>query len=196
VAELPIETPGGLIFAADLNADGTAVVLTEGGNESVIRRVDDGETTATLEGHTGLIQSVAFDSAGGRVLSASEDGTARVWDAATGRQLLSLSNDGNPVRSATWSADESLIATVGTNHQLRVWDAASGLEIFRVIGPDWAVGFSDDLSRIAAVDDRSGQLGIYACDVCGADLDRLEQLAEQRITRPVTPQERELYLDR
>ena len=56
--------------------------------------------------------------------------------------------------------------------------------------------FRYDLSRIAAVDDRSGQLGIYACDVCGADLERLERLAAQRITRPVTAQERELYLDR
>jgi WD40 repeat protein len=172
------------------------VVLTEGGTESVIRRVDDGETTTTLEGHTGLIQSLEFDSDGGRVLSASDDGTARVWDAATGRQLLSLTNDGNPIRSATWSADESLIATAGTNRQLRVWDAASGLEILRQDGPNSAVEFSDDLSRIAAVDDRSGQLGIYACDVCGADLDRLERLAAQRITRPMTAQERERYLGR
>ena len=197
VAELPIETPGGLIFAADINADGTAVVLTEGGNEAVIRRVEDGETTITLEGHTGLIQSLEFDSAGDRVLSTSDDGTARVWDAATGRQLLSLSNDGNPIRSAAWSADESLVATVGTNRQLRVWDAASGLEILRQVRPE----FGGRVQRRPQPHRRGGRSLGAAWDLRRATsaapiLSGSNVLRRSGSRDLLTAQERELYLDR
>lgn len=196
VDEVTTEVPGSSFFAADLNRDGTEVVLSEGGDEAVVRGVGDATTAQALVGHTGLIQSLAFDSTGERVLSASDDGTARIWDAESGEQLLSLTNAGNPVRSASWSPDDSLIATAGTNHELRVWDAESGLEILRQSGPDAAVAFSDDLHRIAAVDNDSGQLTVYLCEVCGADIERLERLAAERITRAPTPQERELYLDR
>ncbi len=196
VGELGVEIEDGSFFAVDLNRDGTEAVVTDGANEATIRRVADDSTVTTLEGHTGLIQTLEFDSTGQRVLSASDDGTARIWDAATGEQLLSLSNGGDPVRAAAWSPDDSLIATTGTNRELRVWDVASGLEILRQAGPDSAVSFSDDLGRIAAVDTASNQLTSYGCDVCGADIDRLEELAADRITREPTEQERELYLDR
>ena len=80
------------------------------------------------------------------------------------------------------------------NYGCGTWQ--SGLEILRQDGPDGSVEFSDDLSRIAAVDNRSGQLTIYRCKVCGADIERLEELAAEQITRAPTEQERELYLDR
>ena len=42
-----------------------------------------------LEGHAGLVLSVAWSPDGGRLASASDDGMVRVWDAATGATLMS-----------------------------------------------------------------------------------------------------------
>ena len=43
-----------------------------------------------LEGHTGAVLSAAFSPDGTRVITASDDQTARLWDAATGKALATL----------------------------------------------------------------------------------------------------------
>src|SRR5262249_47036193 len=44
----------------------------------------------TLRGHSDHVTSVAFSPDGSRLLTASWDGTAKVWDAATGQEVLPL----------------------------------------------------------------------------------------------------------
>ena len=55
-----------------------------------------GEKLRTFQGDLGTVHSLAFSPDGNQVLTASSDGTARLWDAASGRelcQLISFSND-------------------------------------------------------------------------------------------------------
>ena len=42
----------------------------------------------TLEGHVGIVNSVAFSPNGKQIVSGSDDRTIRRWDAATGQQIL------------------------------------------------------------------------------------------------------------
>ena len=42
---------------------------------------------AALSGHEGLVTGAAFSADGNRVVTASYDSTARVWEAATGKQI-------------------------------------------------------------------------------------------------------------
>ena len=43
-----------------------------------------------LKGHTDTVSSVSFSPEGTRIVTGSDDGTAKVWDARTGTPLLEL----------------------------------------------------------------------------------------------------------
>ena len=80
-----------------------------------------------LAGHTQRVTACAFFPGGGRALTASLDGTVRVWDTASGSALL-LIDQRSPVADAALSADGELLATCDNNTPgaAYLWDAASG----------------------------------------------------------------------
>jgi WD40 repeat protein len=70
-----------------------------------------GKFVSLLRGHTARVLSAAFSPDGKRVVTASQDGTARVWDRATGRELLQLKCPSG-LGSACFSPDGKRILTV------------------------------------------------------------------------------------
>jgi eukaryotic-like serine/threonine-protein kinase len=88
----------------------------------------------TLRGHLGPVVDVSFSPDGERVLTASLDGTARVWDAAQGTQLLRLKAHRRGVSSAAWSPDGLRIVTASEDETAAIWDAASGALLFKFRG--------------------------------------------------------------
>ena len=69
---------------------------------------------------------VAFSPDGTRVVTVSDDKTARVWDAATGKLLTSPLEHQDWVRSAAFSPDGTRVVTASDDGTARVWDAATG----------------------------------------------------------------------
>ena len=55
--------------------------------------------------------SAAFSPDGTRIVTASDDITARIWDAATGNELTVLRGHEDPVLSAGFSPDGTRIVT-------------------------------------------------------------------------------------
>ncbi len=101
-----------------------------------------------LAGHDDEVRSAAFDPAGTRIVTAGGDGTARVWDAATGAEVHTLRGHRGWVGSAAFSPDGTRVVTTGEQDgAVRIWDAATGKE--RLHLPDHrggvrAVAFSPD----------------------------------------------------
>ncbi len=95
--------------------------------------------------------SAAFSPDGSRIVTASSDQTARIWDAATGKEIVVLRGHDDSVISAAFSPDGSRIVTASDDQIVRIWDAATGKEIVVLRGHDNQVisaAFSPDGSRI------------------------------------------------
>jgi WD40 repeat protein len=73
-----------------------------------------------LRGHSLWVRTAVFSPDGTRVLSASGDGTARVWPVAGGAAVVIRAHD--RVESARFSTDGSLIVTAG-GLEAKVWRA-------------------------------------------------------------------------
>jgi WD40 repeat protein len=106
---------------------------------------------AVLSRHTGSVESAAYSPDGTRIVTASADKTARIWDARTGVQLFVLSGHADRVQSAAYSPDNTRIVTAAADKTARIWDARSGAALAVLKGHGDAVNcaaFSPDGAQV------------------------------------------------
>jgi len=72
---------------------------------------------------------LAFSSDGTRLLSAGEDRSVILWDAAAGHLLHRLEGHAGPVQAVVVSPDGRHALSAGHDRTVRVWDASSGKEL-------------------------------------------------------------------
>jgi WD40 repeat protein len=118
--------------------------------------------------YVGPIISAAYSpgDGGGRIVTANFDDTAKVWDAASGEELLTLSGHAGQVFSATFSPDGGHIVTASDDGTAKVWDAASGRELLTFSGhvsPVNSAAYSPDGARIVTASD-DGTARIWDAD--------------------------------
>jgi eukaryotic-like serine/threonine-protein kinase len=97
--------------------------------------------------HSKPVQSVGFSPDGRTAVTASTDGTARLWDAFTGEPRGEpLGPEGGVVQVA-FSPDSRLVVTAGLDRTARLWEVDGGRplgEPMRHGGPVHSVAFSPD----------------------------------------------------
>ena len=113
---------------------------------------------ARLEGHTGQVFSAPW-IAQGRIITAGADGTARVWNGATGTLLQTYQGWSGFLADAILAPD-GLVIGGDADGSLRFWDAASGAKLWTLPAHKSAVigvhlegvdivtrGFAGEISR-------------------------------------------------
>lgn len=111
--------------------------------------------------HSNSVNSVAFSPDGQHILTASFDGTARIWDAATGEEFHRFSDAQAPISFAIYSPDGKQVATTGYGI-CRIWDTTTGRELRRLSNEDCGgdrskgvfLAYSPDGKQIAAAGDQ------------------------------------------
>jgi WD40 repeat protein/tRNA A-37 threonylcarbamoyl transferase component Bud32 len=105
----------------------------------------------TLRGHRDWVVSVAYSPDGRRIATGSQDGTAKLWDAVTGKELFTLSGQGSWRTYVAFSPDGRRIAG-SVDRAVKIWDSVNGKELVTLSqhGSNVAcVVFSPDGRRIA-----------------------------------------------
>jgi predicted NACHT family NTPase len=79
-------------------------------------------------------------------VTGSWDFKAKLWEATSGKELLTLKGHTDWVKSVAFSPDGQRIVTGSDDKTAKVWDAASGRELFALRHTDqiWSVAFSPD----------------------------------------------------
>jgi WD40 repeat protein len=91
--------------------------------------------------------SASFSPDGARIVTASKDRTARLWDVTTGKEIFPPLRHDVVVTSAAFSADGGRIVTASGDGTARIWDAITGREIIALRGHEGLVrssSFSSD----------------------------------------------------
>ena len=118
--------------SVEFSADGTKLLLAYRHDYADILEVRTGETLQIRHGNRKEILSASFSPDGSRVVTGSEDGTAQVWETASGHKLLPVIQPSPDmetwIHDAAFSPDGRRIVTAAENFKIQVWDAASGRE--------------------------------------------------------------------
>ena len=76
-----------------------------------------------LTGHEDSVLSASWSPDGTQIVTASSDGTARIWSADCSSAPRVLAGHGGLIRSASWSPDGTRIVTASNDRTARVWSA-------------------------------------------------------------------------
>lgn len=104
------------------------------------------KTLRALEGHTARVCGVSFSPDTRFLASGSSDGTVRLWEVETGRQIYIIEGHKGAVHYVCFSPDGQWIASASHDDTARMWDTRSGreLRVFRHGYDVWSVCFSPD----------------------------------------------------
>ncbi len=129
---------------------------------------------AQLAGHVGQVFSARW-VAGGRILTAGADGTARMWDGMTGR-LLQVYRGGSRFLADAILMTDDVVVGGDADGVLRFWDAASGAKLWTLPAHRSAIigvhvegngvvtrGFTGEISRwrVPAAEEVIGACGTH-----------------------------------
>ncbi|MEP6989035.1 MAG: WD40 repeat domain-containing protein, partial [Chloroflexota bacterium] len=124
-------SPDGKLIAAT-QADGTVLIWSAADNNAKL--------LYTLTGHTKKVNNLTWwgDRVGGyetqEIVTASDDGTAKVWDANKGTLLFTLAGHTAAINYAAFSPDGKHIATASSDNTAKIWDAKTGALVFTLTG--------------------------------------------------------------
>ena len=143
------------------SSDGATIAVYNGGGPML--ELLDAESLETLRrwphgsapewDHSRPIRSLSFSPDNRRLITASEDGIAKVWDVATGTLLHNLVGHSSRVLCAAYSPDGKRIASGGDDFSIRIWDAETFDPVARLAGHEdrvYALAWRADSEQVVS----------------------------------------------
>ncbi|MEL7361761.1 MAG: WD40 repeat domain-containing protein [Bacteroidota bacterium] len=120
-------------------AYGLALVLTVSGWAASALHAQHAPRLYLQVGHTAPVTDVAISPDGRYLATASEDATARLWEAETGHEVRRFVGHEGELNAIAFSPDGRVLATAGDDASVRMWEVASGQEVRLLEGHTGAV---------------------------------------------------------
>jgi WD40 repeat protein len=143
-------------------------------NNALIGALERCHERVRLFGHEGSLNQASFSPDGSRVVTASHDRTARIWDVRSAEAIAVLRGHQGVVVTAEFSPDGKRVLTAAEDATAGIWDASSGAEVVRLSGHVHGLvlaRFSPDGSRVVTAGGDTARIWDAAT---GAGLRRLE----------------------
>jgi WD40 repeat protein len=153
-----VQGPAGWVRGAAVDPDG-AYVAAAIGDAVHLYEAATGQHRLTLRGHREQVNAVAFSPEPGRLASAGEEGTIKLWDVTdlnwvwgAGQEIRTYRGHRAAVLGLAFSADGRRLASAGKDQTVRLWDATSDQDARTLpikTGIATSVQFSPDGQRLA-----------------------------------------------
>jgi hypothetical protein len=184
---------GGGAYVA-VSADGQRAAVVDSCGGGILWNAQTGQQLETFDIDVQAVSAVSLSPDGQLLAVSSRARTTTLFDLATKRALHVLTGDTAPVTGVAFSVKGTWLATASEDGDVRIWDPNNG-QLMRVL-PEGAsvtsVAFTTDGQNVISTDS-AGRIHIQdACSLCG-NASALLRLAATRVTRPLTPAERQTY---
>jgi len=143
---------------------------------------------------------VAFSRSGSEFVTVSTSGVVTVWDANAARAIQSIKNACPAPSTAAFNPSGSMIVVGCGDGTVRVFDVATGQSLVvlqaTTAGSVTFADFSPDGNSIIATVNavNIGFIQIWNAELATTSLQKLEQIARQRVTQQLTPEQRQEYM--
>ncbi len=127
---------------------------------------------STLRGHSDRVTAVAVTGSGLRILTASQDGTLRLWSMADGQQILTVADNLPDIVSLTFNADDKSAVAVFESGHSRTWPVMP-------VSPKHSASLQEPNDRFSR---RMSEAGVFAGEK--RYLDALIALEEALLVHP------------
>ena len=125
-----------------------------------------------------LVVEIAFSPDSQRILSTSEDGTARLWDARSGAPLAPPMITGKTVSHGLFSPDGRFAATACEGGPAQVWDALTGEPVTSVLpiyGSSTVIQFTQDSRKLIGMNSAGARVWTLPTET--RDIESLQAIA-------------------
>jgi WD40 repeat protein len=145
-----------------------------------------------LRGHRGNVNALAY-SRDGRIATAGADRTVRIWNPRGGPEVVLRGHD-EDVTTVVFTPGGRRVISSSQDGTVRLWDAGGG-EALAVLETrqDAVLDVARSRDGKIATLGKDGVVRVFRCGVCGS-LAQVRALALSRVTRPLTPAERQRFL--
>lgn len=147
--------------------DNTTLIVADGATsvKGVLHRWKLGEAkpAQTIEAHTDNVLSLALSKDGKQIASGGADNLAKVWDAATFKEIAKIEGHVGHITALGFNKDGKWLATGSADKDLKVWDIASK-EMLMLLGDKSsgvnALLWSPDSTSLTYLTEKGGVHGV------------------------------------